>query len=106
MAIKLGINGFGRIGRHVVRVALSKGGFDIVLVNDLTDAKTLAHLFKYDSTQGMWDGTVDSRRTVSSQWRQDQDQLENADHRRICRGRDLGVTLFSSRPVTFTPPMV
>ncbi len=59
MAIKLGINGFGRIGRHVVRVALSKGGFDIVLVNDLTDAKTLAHLFKYDSTQGMWDGTVE-----------------------------------------------
>lgn len=59
MAIKLGINGFGRIGRHVVRVAIAQGGFDIVLVNDLTDAKTLAHLFKYDSTQGLWDGTVE-----------------------------------------------
>ena len=59
MAIKLGINGFGRIGRHVLRVALEKGGIDVVRVNDLTDAKTLAHLFKYDSTQGQFDGTVE-----------------------------------------------
>ena len=59
MAIKIGINGFGRIGRHVLRVAIADGGFDVVLINDLTDAKTLAHLFKYDSTQGMFDGTVE-----------------------------------------------
>ena len=61
MAIKLGINGFGRIGRHVLRVALADGGFDVVLINDLTDAKTLAHLFKYDSTQGMYQGTVEAK---------------------------------------------
>lgn len=58
MAIRLGINGFGRIGRLVGRAALKAGGIDIVLINDLTDAKTLAHLFKYDSVHGKWDGEV------------------------------------------------
>ncbi len=57
--IKLAINGFGRIGRMVFRIALEKGTFDIVGLNDLTDTKTLAHLLKYDSTQGKFDGTVD-----------------------------------------------
>jgi len=54
MAIKLGINGFGRIGRLVFRSIIERGGdtFDIVGVNDLTDAKTLAHLLKYDSVHG------------------------------------------------------
>lgn len=60
MAIKLGINGFGRIGRLVFRAILERGidTFDIVAVNDLTDAKTLAHLFKYDSVHGTFPGTV------------------------------------------------
>jgi glyceraldehyde 3-phosphate dehydrogenase len=58
MAVKLGINGFGRIGRLVARAALKAGGVDIVLINDLTDAKTLAHLFKYDSVHGRWQGEV------------------------------------------------
>jgi glyceraldehyde 3-phosphate dehydrogenase len=58
MAIKVGINGFGRIGRSVFRRAMQTGGFDFVAVNDLTDAKTLAHLLKYDSTQGRFDGDV------------------------------------------------
>jgi glyceraldehyde 3-phosphate dehydrogenase len=53
MAIKVGINGFGRIGRNVVRAALKqKADIDFVAVNDLTDTKTLAHLFKYDSILG------------------------------------------------------
>ena len=52
MAIKVGINGFGRIGRNVVRAALDNKGIDFVAVNDLTDTKTLAHLFKYDSILG------------------------------------------------------
>ncbi len=52
MAIKVAINGFGRIGRLVFRVLKESPEFDIVQVNDLTDAKTLAHLLKYDSTQG------------------------------------------------------
>lgn len=58
MAIKVGINGFGRIGRSVVRRAMELGGFDFVGINDLTDAKTLAHLLKYDSTQGRFNGEV------------------------------------------------
>lgn len=58
--IKVGINGFGRIGRMVTRAILAKYAdqIDIVGVNDLTDTKTLAHLFKYDSSQGMYKGDV------------------------------------------------
>ncbi len=52
MAIKVGINGFGRIGRNVLRTALNDKGIDIVAVNDLTSPKTLAHLLKYDSVLG------------------------------------------------------
>jgi glyceraldehyde 3-phosphate dehydrogenase len=59
MAVKVGINGFGRIGRLVLRAALEQGAdFEVVAVNDLTDAKTLAHLMKYDSVHGVWRGTV------------------------------------------------
>ena len=60
MAIKLAINGFGRIGRLVLRAILERGmsSFDVVAVNDLTDAKTLAHLFKYDSVHGTFPGHV------------------------------------------------
>jgi glyceraldehyde 3-phosphate dehydrogenase len=52
MAIKVGINGFGRVGRNVLRTALTDGNLDFVAVNDLTDPKTLAHLLKYDSVLG------------------------------------------------------
>ena len=52
MATKVGINGFGRIGRNVFRAALGDSGIDIVAVNDITDADTLAHLLKYDSVLG------------------------------------------------------
>src|ERR1700676_1178572 len=52
MAIKVGINGFGRIGRNVLRTALADKNLDFVAVNDLTDPKTLAHLLKYDSILG------------------------------------------------------
>jgi glyceraldehyde 3-phosphate dehydrogenase len=52
MAIKVGINGFGRIGRNVMRTCLGDAEIDFVAVNDLTDTKTLAHLFKYDSVMG------------------------------------------------------
>jgi glyceraldehyde 3-phosphate dehydrogenase len=52
MAIKVGINGFGRIGRNVYRASMGNKNIDIVAVNDLTDAKTLAHLLKYDSVLG------------------------------------------------------
>ena len=52
MAVKVGINGFGRIGRNVVRAGLHNPEIDFVAVNDLTDTATLAHLFKYDSVLG------------------------------------------------------
>jgi glyceraldehyde 3-phosphate dehydrogenase len=52
MAIKVGINGFGRIGRNVVRAGLDRSDIEFVAVNDLTDTKTLAHLLKYDSVLG------------------------------------------------------
>jgi len=63
MAIKVGINGFGRIGRLVARAAFQRKqtDFEIVAVNDLTDAATLAHLFKYDSTFGQYPGTVEAQ---------------------------------------------
>jgi glyceraldehyde 3-phosphate dehydrogenase len=52
MAIRVGINGFGRIGRNIVRTALDDKDIEFVAVNDITDAKTLAHLLKYDSVLG------------------------------------------------------
>ena len=52
---KVGINGFGRIGRNVFRAAFGNPDFDVVAVNDLTDAATLAHLLKYDSIHGTFD---------------------------------------------------
>src|SRR5450755_1551466 len=58
MAIKVGINGFGRIGRNIVRTALWHGDIEFVAVNDLTDPHTLAHLLKYDSILGNLSQTV------------------------------------------------
>jgi len=58
MAVKIAINGFGRIGRNVFRAAQGVKGFEIVAVNDLTDPETLAHLLKYDSIHGIFDGEV------------------------------------------------
>jgi glyceraldehyde 3-phosphate dehydrogenase len=61
MAVKVGINGFGRIGRSFLRIALKHKNINVVAVNDLTDAKTLAHLFKYDSVHGTYPGKVSFR---------------------------------------------
>ena len=58
MAVKVGINGFGRIGRNVLRTALADKNLDFVAVNDLTDPKTLAHLLKYDSILGNLPNTI------------------------------------------------
>lgn len=62
MTKKIAINGFGRIGRCVLKAAIkNKVGLDFVAINDLTDTKTLAHLFKYDSSYGVFDGTVEAK---------------------------------------------
>jgi len=59
---RIGINGFGRIGRQVMRAVLERyPAIEVAAVNDLTDVKTNAHLFKYDSTYGMFPGTVEAR---------------------------------------------
>jgi len=64
MAVKLGINGFGRIGRNVFRAALKNPEVEIVAVNDLTDAKMLAHLLQYDSVHG----TLEEKVTVDGDY--------------------------------------
>ena len=58
--VKVGINGFGRIGRNVFRAALTHPGVEVVAINDLTDVKTLAHLLKYDTTHGKLDASVEA----------------------------------------------
>src|SRR5690242_6681889 len=59
MGTKIGINGFGRIGRNFLRAARKKGSdLEIVAVNDITDAPTLAHLLKYDSVFGKFEGEI------------------------------------------------
>ncbi len=60
MSTKVAINGFGRIGRAVTRIIMQRDGdLDLVAINDLSDAKSLAHLFKYDTVMGKWGGTVE-----------------------------------------------
>ncbi len=59
MAVKVAINGFGRIGRLALRLMIENNNFEVVAINDLTDAKTLAHLFKYDSAQGRFNGEIE-----------------------------------------------
>lgn len=76
--MKLAINGFGRIGRNVFKIALEKG-VDVVAVNDLTDTKTLAHLLKYDSTQGKFAGEVSY---------DDENLIVNGKKYRVCSERN------------------
>ncbi|MCA9410335.1 MAG: type I glyceraldehyde-3-phosphate dehydrogenase [Candidatus Omnitrophica bacterium] len=82
MSLKVGINGFGRIGRLVMRAAIKSGAdLDFVAVNDLTDTKTLAHLFKYDSVHGIFDGEVKAT---------DQGISVNGDEFKVLSERDPG----------------
>ncbi len=59
MTVKVGINGFGRIGRQIFRIISEQSGLEVAVVNDLTDAATLAHLLKYDSVHGKFPGTIE-----------------------------------------------
>ena len=61
MSIKLAINGFGRIGRVVFRATLNHPDIEVVAINDLGDAKANAHMFKYDSTYGVYEGSVEAK---------------------------------------------
>ena len=60
MTIKVGINGFGRIGRIVFRAAQKRSDIEIVAINDLLDADYMAYMLKYDSTHGRFNGTVET----------------------------------------------
>lgn len=61
MSIRFAINGFGRIGRSILRAASKSSGFELVAINDLSDVKTLAHLLKYDSVHGRFPGEVSAK---------------------------------------------
>ena len=60
MALRIAINGFGRIGRKVLRSAIDDNDVEVVVINDLTNARTLSHLFKYDSVHGTYQGSVET----------------------------------------------
>ena len=66
MAVKVAINGFGRIGRLAFRQMFGAEGYEVVAINDLTDPKMLAHLLKYDSAQGRYCGHGDDKHTVEA----------------------------------------
>ena len=68
MPVKVGINGFGRIGRNIFRAALGDPDIEIVAVNDITDSKTLAHLLKYDSILGNLYESGDLHTTTRYRW--------------------------------------
>ena len=100
MGLKVGINGFGRIGRNIMRAALGDQELDFVAVNDLTDTKTLAHLLKYDSILGNLDaGRHGARRRHHRRRRRVQGAVGQGS-RRSCRGRSSASTSCSSRPAS------
>ena len=87
MAVKVGINGFGRIGRNLFRAAHAAGAdLEFVAVNDLTDADTLAHLLKYDSILGRFPGEVEVGRGLDHRRRQARSRCSPSATRRSCPG--------------------
>ncbi len=103
MAIRVGINGFGRIGRQVLRAAKEQGiaDLDFVAVNDLTDTKTLAHLFKYDSIHGTYSGDVESGKDSITV---DGDEIKVLTHKDPAQlpWKDLGVDIVLESTGRFT----
>ena len=97
MAIRVGINGFGRIGRNVLRACLGETALEFVAVNDITDAKTLAHLLKYDSVHGTaGDDVRPADRTPWRSAKRTHQGARRARSRRSCRGRTSASTSCSS----------
>ena len=103
MAIRVGINGFGRIGRQVLRAAKEQeiSDLDFVAVNDLTDTRTLAHLFKYDSIHGTYAGDVEINGECLSV---DGDEIRVLTHKDPAElpWRDLGVDIVLEATGRFT----
>src|SRR4051812_25307091 len=102
MSVRVGINGFGRIGRNVFRAAQEQGAdIDWVAVNDLTDNKTLAHLLKYDSTLGPYPGTVELSENGITVDGKELRVLEETDPGKLPWG-DLGVDVVIESTGRFT----
>ncbi|MCK9355757.1 MAG: type I glyceraldehyde-3-phosphate dehydrogenase [Dehalococcoidia bacterium] len=103
MATKVGINGFGRIGRQVLKAIMERSGgtLEVVAVNDLTDAQTNAHLFKYDSNYGVYPGTVEARGQAIAVDGKEIRVLAERDPSRI-PWRDLGVDIVLESTGLFT----
>jgi glyceraldehyde 3-phosphate dehydrogenase len=101
MAIKVGINGFGRIGRNIMRAAMAHDDIDIVAVNDLTDAATLAHLLKYDSILGNLQADI---RATADRITVDDDQFQVLAQKdpAALPWKDLGVDLVFESTGKFT----
>ena len=101
MAVKVGINGFGRIGRNIMRAAMDDDSIDIVAVNDLTNAATLAHLLKYDSILGNLKADIaakDDRITVDG----DEFQVLSVKDPAQLPWKDLGVEIVFESTGLFT----
>jgi glyceraldehyde 3-phosphate dehydrogenase len=101
MAIRVGINGFGRIGRNIMRAALEDRTVDFVAVNDLTDTKTLAHLFKYDSVLGNLDARIEAAGDVITV-NQDQFKVLSIKDPAQLPWKDLGVDIVFESTGMFT----
>jgi len=103
MATRIGINWFGRIGRQVLRAAKEQGvsDLDFVAVNDLTDTRTLAHLFKYDSVHGMYTGDVETNGDCLTV---DGDEIQVLTHKdpTLLPWKDLGVDIVLESTGRFT----
>ncbi|CAF0720811.1 unnamed protein product [Didymodactylos carnosus] len=98
MAIKIGINGFGRIGRLAFRQLIKDSKFEVVGINDLTDAPTLAHLLKYDSAQGVMNakfGVVKGFMTTVHAYTNDQ-RIQDAPHKDLRRARAASINIIPS----------
>ena len=102
MAVKVGINGFGRIGRNIMRAALGSKDIDFVAVNDLTNAATLAHLLKYDSVLGNLARGGQGRAATASPWTGTSSRCCRSRIRRSCPGRTWASTSSSRAPGIFT----
>ncbi|GJQ19821.1 MAG: glyceraldehyde-3-phosphate dehydrogenase [Bacteroidia bacterium] len=92
MAVRVAINGFGRIGRNVFRAGIGDKGIEFVAVNDITDTKTLAHLLKYDSVIGNFDGTVNVEDSMLVVNGKKVKALAEKDHTKL-PWKDLGVDI-------------
>lgn len=101
MAVKVGINGFGRIGRNILRAASQEKNLEFVAVNDITDAKTLAHLLKYDSILGIFDADVKAMENAIAVNGKTVKVFSEKDHAKL-PWKDLGVQVVIESTGLFT----